>query len=221
MLYTVVTGWNGYCNWVDEYAWVPSSGGGGPPETGGPGGSPGGTTTVPPTLADSVFIEVGVDAVADTTTPNCPANPTELRAYKWCHPVTMGSTDLQRINAAIQRMAGLGYVCATLAMAIDSVVQAGRLHLFDPEYPHVAFGGFASTGGAGKGFIGLSTAWTRQAWDHDHTGLAAGERMTLQAALAHEADHLLNNTNPVNDEVHLPGSLVLTVHTKACSDVLL
>lgn len=221
-LYTVVTGVNGYCNWIDEYGWVSTGESGGSGGSGGGGG--GSTSTTEPVRADSVFMDGSMDGLQDSTTFACPAPSGATDHQKrWCAPVAMTATDSSRIQNAIDRIRDQGGICVNLAATIDSVYKAGRIRLFSPSYPTTAtYGAFAPDAAGGTGFIGISSDWVRYSYDRNHRSLhrPTGRRFDLMSALAHEGDHLMFNTNATDGNVHLPGTMgTLTTNTLSCSDL--
>ena len=108
-------------------------------------------------------------------------------------------------------MRSKGGVCATLATIADSLLANGRMRIFSgTTYPW--WGGFAPPGGGSTGpnsYMGLSDYYLKFAWDGDHRS----NNGTLQSALAHELDHLLQAN------AHVPGDVTRTVHQDQCDDI--
>lgn len=122
---------------------------------------------------------------------------------------------MKRITGAINRMRGIGGICATRAALFDSLLTTGSVKLFNSEdaVDH-RDQGYAPTGKGAKGWIALSTFLVDAAYDRRHKAIAQpyGTTVTLQLALAHELDHLF-------DLPHLEGNPVLTANAIKCSDV--
>lgn len=146
----------------------------------------------------------------------CSAGTVAEEALLWCHSFPPDATsELTVIRAAVARMRAKGGVCITLAEIASSMLQAGRVHLFDRDaYPGA---GAAPIGQGVTSWLLLSRELITSYFDSAHPSGNVDSHgierpQTLQLVLAHEADH-------INGEGHSDDDGYLTRNTLYCSDV--
>ena len=113
-----------------------------------------------------------------------------------------------KIQASIRAISSLGGVCVQLANILTGALTRvpSDIHMYSHSAGY-SFGGYASGSGP-KSLIGLDDYWTNVAIDSQH--LSADGR-DLQEVLAHEADHILQQSADHAD----PGGYT-TTHSEQC-----
>lgn len=216
------------CEYGGSYPWCNpppmgggSSGGGGgtgnPFESGGGSGASGGagaTPTPPPPNAE--------DSEGPLDPPNCADTNLLAMAQAWCSGREPTADELEKINAALERMKAKGGVCQVLADIGYSYI-GGNLRMFDDQrvwtdaYGTFAAGAVAPRGGRRTAYIGIGWNFTARFYDAQHQTVGQDEPRTLQQVLAHELDHL----NGADHLKKADGSVnaYRTPNSQACSDL--
>lgn len=170
--------------------------------------APGGPGAANPTVPEPFWFP----DEAEESVPDCSGYiQPQSKSEAYCSGGKPSGIFKTRITSAISRMRAKGGVCASLATIADALLANDRLKIFSgTQYPW--WGGFAPPAGGASGpnsYMGLSDYFFKFAWDGDHRS----NNGTLQSALAHELDHLLQ-TN-----AHVPGDATRTVHQDQCDDI--
>ena len=133
----------------------------------------------------------------------------------------ISSTQWDTVKAAINRIRAKGGKCAQLAGIADQLIARSDM-VFFPRSSY-AFNGAAPLGGGPTGpysWMILDKEWVTKWYDPDHktaTDPTNPTGLTLQAALAHELDHLDGEEHEVDADGHEKPQL--TKNTLACSDL--
>jgi hypothetical protein len=150
-----------------------------------------------------------LDTEDDDSAPDCIAGHLSAKEADWCNAqkAQSNATWMDRINAALSDMRARGGVCQGLADTLAVVLADSNIHVsFSNLSTFAPLPGDPETPGAGgrAGFVTIGRDYVNKYSDADHPLVTTAGEVTLQFALAHEADHLLNNRYP-NGWAHLEG----------------
>jgi hypothetical protein len=131
------------------------------------------------------------------------------------------------LNEAINAIAAVGGICATIADIGRTVFDEGAMRVYTPKSTGYKGGGFASIGLGTSGYILINRAYTDGLYDggkyrKQNTTLPDGTpvqvNVNLQFIVAHEIEHLMNRNDHL-DPTTRGGEGWLTANAVACSGV--
>jgi len=214
-VYVLVEARLGRCSWMAIFRYVAPGGGSGSP-AGDPGGAPGAPQPDQSPPVDSLhhFIasfELPEAASAEDTLPNCTLAQPHPGRRDWCSArIPAAGAELDRINAAIQRMRAIGGECAVMAAALDGAVAAGWVRVSS----QITYSGWAGGRPGESTPILIHENFVTRWYSDSRKAIYDDLYLTLQLILAHEMDHAMG------DQTHIdPPRNLLTRRSLQCSDV--
>lgn len=187
-------------------------------------------TTATASMVMNVFAVpiLALDAdMAATDTLNCNiAHAKDTAQYGYCNGTIPfpGTPENSKLTVAIDSIAARGGVCATIAATLTDLLSHGNLVIAPSDFR--ATGGSPQGGGTSAGWVAIHPMMLNANWpNYVANSLNGNLKMTLQYALVHEADHVLNNVDPNNHDTsgtalgHLAGNNFATVNSQRCSDI--
>lgn len=219
----------GGCYSFPVYLWDPGtgSGSGDGAADGGEGGSfgsvasnpPAPLTLPPPKNTPPTFIPIEQllpdSTVADSL--DCTVSHSDPGEDAYCKGKIPTDGDSLAILAAILRIKEKSQTCAPLGNILLALFDAGDIHIAPAGFKKT---GSAPQGARGSGYVVLNPVVVRMSYPSSVGTMPDNQtQATLQWALAHEADHLLDNRAP-NGDVHLPDTNRMQApNSMACSDL--